>query len=73
MPVLAAAAEKIGLEGARAVLEDPDAYKAAVVDQLKLSRGVSGVPYFIIDDKVRLSGAQPPDVFAEAFQEILDS
>lgn len=32
--------------------------------------GVSGVPFFIIDQKYGLSGAQPPEVFVEALTEV---
>jgi predicted DsbA family dithiol-disulfide isomerase len=34
------------------------------------SRGVSGVPFFIINDKYGISGAQPTEVFLEAFQSV---
>lgn len=70
--VLLAAAEKVGLEGAKEVIDNPDAYKENVEYQLKLARGVSGVPYFIIDDAVKLSGGQPPEVFAEVFTDLLE-
>ena len=33
-------------------------------------RGVSGVPFFIINDKFGISGAQPSEVFLEAFQSV---
>lgn len=32
--------------------------------------GISGVPFFIIDQKYGLSGAQPPDMFVRALTEI---
>lgn len=31
--------------------------------------GVGGVPFFIINGNITLSGAQPPDVFLDAFGE----
>lgn len=31
--------------------------------------GVSGVPFFIVNGKVALSGAQPPDLFRQAFEQ----
>ena len=34
---------------------------------------VDGVPFFIIDGKITLSGAQPPDAFLEAFRQVLAS
>ncbi len=33
-------------------------------------RGVSGVPFFIINDKYGISGAQPASVFLEAFAQV---
>ncbi|MCO5091641.1 DsbA family oxidoreductase [Bosea sp. (in: a-proteobacteria)] len=33
--------------------------------------GVTGVPFFIIDGKLAVSGAQPPDVWAQVFQQVL--
>ena len=33
--------------------------------------GVDGVPFFIVDDKLALSGAQPPDVWAQVFRKVL--
>ena len=33
------------------------------------SLGVSGVPFFIVDDRVALSGAQPPELFLQAFEQ----
>ena len=34
--------------------------------------GVRGVPFFIVDGKYALSGAQPPDAFREAFRQTLE-
>lgn len=35
-------------------------------------RGVSGVPFFVINDQYGISGAQPTEVFLEAFQSVLN-
>ncbi|MBS1487360.1 MAG: DsbA family oxidoreductase [Bacteroidetes bacterium] len=40
-------------------------------EQLNYQRGISGVPYFIINGKYGLSGAQPVEVFTEALREIV--
>ena len=32
--------------------------------------GVTGVPFFIVDSKLAVSGAQPPDVWAQVFQQV---
>ncbi|MCU0464046.1 MAG: hypothetical protein MUF38_05715 [Anaerolineae bacterium] len=34
--------------------------------------GLSGVPFFIIDGKLSLSGAQPPQVFQQAMSKALE-
>src|SRR5262249_27995734 len=31
--------------------------------------GVSGVPFFVVNGRVALSGAQPPELFREAFEQ----
>lgn len=33
--------------------------------------GVNGVPFFIVDGKLAISGAQPPEVWSQAFQQVL--
>jgi len=40
------------------------------MDQRRYKGRVQGVPYFIIDGKYKLEGAQPPDIFDELFEEI---
>jgi predicted DsbA family dithiol-disulfide isomerase len=47
--------------------EGMDAIKEAGEHAHRLQ--VSGVPFFIINDKVTLSGAQPPDAFLDAFRQ----
>lgn len=39
-------------------------------EQMNSQRGISGVPYFIINNKYGVSGAQPSDVFEKAFLDI---
>ncbi|WP_067697640.1 DsbA family oxidoreductase [Nocardia jejuensis] len=52
----------------RAVLADPDAYAEAVrADEREATRlGANGVPFFVLDRKYGVSGAQPSEVFAQA-------
>ena len=45
--------------------EGMDAIKEA--DELSQRHRVDGVPFFIIDAKITLGGAQPPEAFLEAF------
>lgn len=33
--------------------------------------GITGVPFFVFDGKLGLSGAQPPEAFLEVFQELV--
>ncbi len=33
--------------------------------------GVTGVPFFIVDGKLAVSGAQPPDVWGQVFRQVL--
>lgn len=72
--VLLAAAQAVGLQDAAKVLDDPTAFADTVEDQKRAFAGrhqIRGVPYFIIDGKYHLSGAQPPDILAEAIEEAI--
>lgn len=53
---------------ARKVLADPDAYAAEVrADEREAARlGATGVPFFVLDRKYGVSGAQPAEVFTRA-------
>jgi predicted DsbA family dithiol-disulfide isomerase len=55
---------------AEAVLKSDDGLKAIkeAGEQARRFR-VDGVPFFIIDGKITLSGAQPPDAFLAAFRQ----
>ncbi|WP_255494910.1 DsbA family oxidoreductase [Nocardia sp. GTS18] len=52
----------------RAVLADPTAYADAVRQDERTAAqlGVTGVPFFVFDNKYAVSGAQPTEVFAQA-------
>ncbi|MDR0271631.1 DsbA family oxidoreductase [Paenibacillus sp.] len=71
--VLARLAGEIGLDAkdAAAMLES-DAYKADVrEDEGQSSKlGISGVPFFVVNQKYGISGAQPKDVFVNALDNI---
>ena len=66
---LAALAADAGLDGeeARRVLSD-DVYAAAVAADVAEARrlGVNGVPFFVLDGRFGVSGAQPVDTFLAA-------
>jgi predicted DsbA family dithiol-disulfide isomerase len=36
------------------------------------SYGISGVPFFVVDDRYGISGAQPTELFAEALRRAWD-
>lgn len=53
-----------------AVLDDPSAYRDAVRrDEAEAAElGATGVPFFVIDGKYGVSGAQPTELFAEVLE-----
>ncbi len=69
---LVALAQRAGLEdeAARACLDD-DAQRQAVLaaDEQARGLGVSGVPFFIFDQRLAVSGAQEPQILLRALRE----
>lgn len=67
-------AQEAGLDpdAARTVL-DSDTYAAEVQEDIDTARqlGVSGVPFFVFDGRLAVSGAQPPEVFRQVLQQLL--
>ncbi|CAM5714047.1 DsbA family oxidoreductase [Streptomyces purpurascens] len=63
-----AVAAGLDADAARAVLADPEAYAAEVrADEREAAQlGANGVPFFVLDRKYGVSGAQPAEVFAQA-------
>jgi predicted DsbA family dithiol-disulfide isomerase len=73
--VLAQLAVDVGLDRAeaKAALESGEFIPAFEADvQQARDYGISGVPFFVIDGKYGVSGAQNPDVFVNAFNQILE-
>ncbi|WP_051939633.1 DsbA family oxidoreductase [Phaeacidiphilus oryzae] len=70
---LVALAVEAGLDadGVRAVLADPAAYAEAVrADEREAAQlGATGVPFFVLDRRFGVSGAQPVEVFAQALDQ----
>lgn len=62
--------ENAGLPGVREFLRT-DELKSEVMDDIQKAqaRGVRGVPHFIINGRLSLSGAQEPDVLTRAFEQ----
>jgi predicted DsbA family dithiol-disulfide isomerase len=72
--VLVEVAEAAGMDGkkTRAYLEtDEDADQVRQEDAMARNMGVSGVPCFILNRKYAISGAQAPEVFKQAFAQVL--
>lgn len=73
--VLATIAEEVGISAERAkeVLAS-DEFSADVKKDIEEARqiGVQGVPFFVIDRKYAISGAQPAETFVGALQKALE-
>ncbi|CAM4333133.1 DsbA family oxidoreductase [Lacicoccus alkaliphilus] len=65
--------EEIGLEGGevRSIVENKD-HTAKVQQDISEAQqlGVQGVPFFLINDKYSISGAQPVELFRQALNQI---
>lgn len=66
-------AEEVGLDQADVdrVLADSQEFADAVAQDIEQARqiGVQGVPFFVFDGKLAVSGAQPVEVFTQALQQ----
>jgi predicted DsbA family dithiol-disulfide isomerase len=67
-------AEEVGLdrEASLEVLNDKKAYAndVRIDESLAQQYGVRGVPYFVVNDKYAISGAQPTETFLNALQQV---
>ncbi|MER8100088.1 DsbA family oxidoreductase [Kitasatospora sp. NPDC094016] len=70
-------AVEAGLDGqaAAAVLADPDAYAEAVREDEATAgaMGATGVPFFVLDRRLGVSGAQPAETFTAALEQAWES
>jgi predicted DsbA family dithiol-disulfide isomerase len=72
---LARLAAEVGLDAAEVQeLLDGDAYAEAVRadEQQAAAYGITGVPFFVVDGKYGVSGAQPADVLLEVLRKAYD-
>ncbi|WP_068777319.1 DsbA family oxidoreductase [Paenibacillus sp. FJAT-26967] len=72
---LAALAAEIGLdknEAAQVLASDQFTQEVRADEQEGADLGISGVPFFVIDRKYGVSGAQPGEVFVQALQKAWD-
>jgi len=71
---LAEIAEDAGLnkDEALKVLQDKEAYRDEVNNDISEAKqfGIQGVPYFIINRKYAISGAQPTETFTQALEQV---
>lgn len=69
-------ADKIGLDvnQAKDVLEDNNAYKQEVMEDLSKAQslGITGVPFFVFNGKYAISGAQPLETFMQALEKVAE-
>ncbi|MFE5583319.1 DsbA family oxidoreductase [Kitasatospora sp. NPDC056531] len=70
-------AVEAGLDGeaAAAVLADPEAYAEAVREDeaTATAMGATGVPFFVLDRRLGVSGAQPAETFMRALEQAWES
>ena len=71
---LRALATEVGLrpQDVESVLADESAYSQEVMADIAQARqiGVQGVPFFVFDGRLAISGAQPVEVFTRALEQI---
>jgi predicted DsbA family dithiol-disulfide isomerase len=68
------AAHGLSREKIEAVLNDPETLQnVAAQDASVRAQGISGVPFFVIDQKLSLSGAQPPEAMRQAIEAAMKS
>lgn len=67
------AAAGLDRQAVEAILNSDDGM-AAIFEGREMSRqyGVAGVPFFVIDQKIALSGVQPAETILEAFERVMD-
>ena len=71
--VLVDAATQVGLDPVRAkAIAEGDEFASEVRERERhwVQQGVNGVPFVVVNGKYVLEGAQPPEVFEQAFREI---
>jgi predicted DsbA family dithiol-disulfide isomerase len=64
----------LSAEAASAVLNDTAAHQEVASQDAELGKiGINGVPFFIINRKLGVSGAQSPQALLEAMEQVLAS
>lgn len=66
-----AEAQGLSIERVRQMLDsDEGMAEVQLAETVNRQRGISGVPFYIINNRHGVSGAQPTDTFVQAFEEI---
>lgn len=69
LEVLEGIAQRLEIEDAARAQKDPQYVQAVQTDVLEAQAiGVRGVPFFVVDGKYGISGAQPVEVFVDTFK-----
>ena len=72
LPVLGQLADRAGLDAAAVesfLHSEEGTTEVKVEEAAGHNLGIHGVPFFVLDGSISISGAQPPDVFVSAFQQ----
>jgi predicted DsbA family dithiol-disulfide isomerase len=72
VPVLGQLAGRAGLDAAAVesfLLSEEGTTEVKAEEAVGRRLGIRGVPYFVLNGRVAISGAQPPDIFVSAFQQ----
>jgi predicted DsbA family dithiol-disulfide isomerase len=70
--IIAHAAVEVGLDRTETeafLASDKGAVEVKTEEAVGRRLGISGVPYFVFNGRIAISGAQPPDIFVSAIQE----
>jgi predicted DsbA family dithiol-disulfide isomerase len=70
---LSAVAQSVGLDNAAdpALFSSPQALQQIALSEKEMGKlGITGVPFYIVNNKYGISGAQASETFVKAFQEI---
>lgn len=74
--VLVAIAEELGMDGVqvRRAIESEEKHKE-IAEDIAYARDlqISGVPFFVVDGKLALSGAHPAENFLKAFRQVTET
>ncbi len=67
-------AGEVGLPGEQVeqTIADEDAYRRQVLESTRQAQamGINGIPAFVLDERLLIMGANPIEVFAEAFAQL---